>query len=679
MPQYQGVWTLEAQAQAQSNQQWVTDPNFKNTTLLLQADGTGSGSQNQTFLDGSTNNFFITRNGNTTQGSFSPFSQAPGYWSNYFNGSSYLNTSSLAAMPSSFTIEGWVYVTSTSTNRFVNGSFYLDIVVATGSNMKLQFYDGATVTADAINVIPLNTWTHVAVVRSGGGSNNCSFYVNGVRGTQFTSAVSFGSSAWQIGALSSSSQYFYGYISNLRFCNSAVYTGASFTPTTTTLTTTSQGASSCILLTCQSNRFLDNSATAATFTTGGTPSVQAFAPFAPALQWTPDVVGGSGYFDGSGDYLIVSSASAQPAFDMGTGDYTTEMWAYFNSVSGLQSLIDYRTSDTTGQGFILYTNGTTLNVYYSGSNRLSYSNVLTNTWYNISVVKSSGVYTLYVNGVQSGATWSNSDAIAAPANRPIIGYDGTLTPFPFNGYICGLRITKGGALYTTTYTPPTIPPTTTVSSGTVSLLLNYTNAGIYDGKMGNVLETVGNAQVSTNPVKYGSGSMYFPATNGNYCVAPASPLLAFGTGDFTAEAWVYPTAFTNNPSGLFFRGINGSNNTTQWGIELNSSGTASFIWNDLNRFSSSRPLPLSVWTHIAVVRSNGVLTMYFNGVSVGTYSATNDNITVGTSTTLFWVGTNNQVPGSRQFIGYIDDLRVTQGVARYFTTFTPPQQALPRQ
>ena len=59
MPQYQGVWTLEQQAQAQSNQQWVTDPNFKNTTLLLQADGTGSGSQNQTFLDGSTNNFSV--------------------------------------------------------------------------------------------------------------------------------------------------------------------------------------------------------------------------------------------------------------------------------------------------------------------------------------------------------------------------------------------------------------------------------------------------------------------------------------------------------------------------------------------------------------------------------------------------------------------------------------------
>ena len=114
MPQYQGVWTLEAQAQAQSNQQWVTDPNFKNTTLLLQADGTGSGSQNNTFLDGSTNNFFITRNGNTTQGSFSPFSQAPGYWSNYQSAvdTNYLNFTTSAGtlfqFAGDFTIEAWV-------------------------------------------------------------------------------------------------------------------------------------------------------------------------------------------------------------------------------------------------------------------------------------------------------------------------------------------------------------------------------------------------------------------------------------------------------------------------------------------------------------------------------------------------------------------------------------------
>jgi hypothetical protein len=49
-----------------------TDPNFNQTVLLLDGDGTNGG-QNNTFLDSSTNNFSITRNGTPTQGTFNPF------------------------------------------------------------------------------------------------------------------------------------------------------------------------------------------------------------------------------------------------------------------------------------------------------------------------------------------------------------------------------------------------------------------------------------------------------------------------------------------------------------------------------------------------------------------------------------------------------------------------------
>jgi hypothetical protein len=63
-----------------------TDPFFNQTTLLLHGDGT-NGAQNNTFLDSSTNNFTITRNGNTTQGTFSPFSLPNGEFSNFFDGS----------------------------------------------------------------------------------------------------------------------------------------------------------------------------------------------------------------------------------------------------------------------------------------------------------------------------------------------------------------------------------------------------------------------------------------------------------------------------------------------------------------------------------------------------------------------------------------------------------------
>ena len=62
----------------------AADPYFYDVPLLLSGDGT-NGAQNNTFIDGSTNAFTITRNGNTTQGSFSPYGSL---WSNYFDGSS---------------------------------------------------------------------------------------------------------------------------------------------------------------------------------------------------------------------------------------------------------------------------------------------------------------------------------------------------------------------------------------------------------------------------------------------------------------------------------------------------------------------------------------------------------------------------------------------------------------
>ena len=70
-----GIWTLDQQVYWQKLGQWPTagnlpvDPQFNYVTMLLHGDGT-NGAQNNTFLDSSTNNFTVTRNGKTTQGSF---------------------------------------------------------------------------------------------------------------------------------------------------------------------------------------------------------------------------------------------------------------------------------------------------------------------------------------------------------------------------------------------------------------------------------------------------------------------------------------------------------------------------------------------------------------------------------------------------------------------------------
>jgi hypothetical protein len=688
MPQYQGVWTLEQQAQAQSNQQWVTDPNFKNTTLLLQADGTGSGSQNQTFLDGSTNNFFITRNGNTTQGSFSPFSQAPGYWGNYFNGSSYLtvpNNTALELNSVAFTIEAWVYLPSVATAQLIIGKRSTDggtsypisylLTNQAGGVFKFETYGSgvtnSTTLTSAAGVIQANVWNHVAVTGDG---TNIAAYVNGVRVVSPTaSTLNTSTSLLYLGNFPVDNPWLTGYISNARILKGTqLYSGATYTVPTSPLT----AITNTVFLTSQSNRFVDNSTNAFAISVGaGTPSVQAFGPFAPALQWTPDVVGGSGYFDGTGDYLAVPSSSA---FSL-TGDFTYDGWVYVTNTSTARYIMPSTVSMNLD---VVVATGNNMKLQFFDGSTATTDAINTfpiNTWAHIAVVRS-GTSTnncsFYVNGVRGTQFTTN-----VTNSSPSIDIGRYSAGGNFYGYMGSLRIVNGQAVYSgATYTVPNAPLTTTgygttsqsITASNTKLLLNYTNAGIYDGKMGNVLETVGSAQVATSPVKYGSGSMYFDG-NGDYLTSASTQSVVFGTGDFTVEMWVFPS--TVSAVGYLYdtRTVN-TNPGIQWYI--NSNATMGVGVGTTSVLTTAAVMTANEWQHIAVAKANGVWSIYRNGVLLT--SATNTTAITDTGFVIACSFNQKAATTTDKYAGYIDDFRITKA-CRYFTTFTPPQQALPRQ
>ena len=323
--QYQGVWSLQSAAQLQSTQRWVTDPLFENTTLLLQADDAANAAQNNTFLDSSSNSFAITRNGNTTQGSFTPFSLQPGAWSTFFPGASSLIVpagSAFAYGTGAFTVEAWINPYTYQAGTFAGsqilaqttgGQNYFTVVIGTSGEFGFTFGSGGgTNISTAPGSIPLGRWTHVAVVREGTGASQLKLYVNGFLLQSGTCSFDFTNTTYNptVGNYThdSAQNPFGGYISNLRVVKGvAVYTG-NFAPSALPLAATqSAGVNTAAitgtqtsLLTAQSNRFLDNSVANSggswTVTLGGTPSVQAFSPFAPQFQWTPSVIGGSGVF-----------------------------------------------------------------------------------------------------------------------------------------------------------------------------------------------------------------------------------------------------------------------------------------------------------------------------------------------------------------------------------------------
>jgi len=518
------------------------DPYFYDVSLLLNGDGT-NGSQNNTFLDSSTNNFTITRNGNTTQGSFSPYGNL---WSNYFGGVGYFkNTTTLIAQTqSTFSIECSVNLASYTLGSRGNiigldsatAGDYFNFGVNGSGNVLLWWYDGAIKTATSTGTVPLNTWTQIAITVN---SNAITFYINGVAsgtGTLTNRAATQG--GFVIGAEYNGNNILNGYLSNLRVTNTAI------TPTLATAPLTVISGTQ--LLTCQSNRFIDNSSNAFAITINGTPSVQRFSPFNPTAPYDTSVIGGSGYFDGSSSYLTSPSNSA---YTLGaTGDFTVECWAYLNGTQGTSAPILLTNYVDWNTGYLTYwilqiRNGNQLNWLDSaGNNAITASSttaIAPNTWNHIAVVRSGTTITMYINGVSVG-TYTGANQAYTGTNALSMGYVSGANYI--NGYISNARIVKGTAVYTSTFTPPTAPLSAITNT---SFLTNMVNAGIPDLAMQNDLETVGNAQVSTSVKKYGTGSLSFNGTS-DYLTGQLNTVNNFGSGNFTVEGWIYPNSVSTN-------------------------------------------------------------------------------------------------------------------------------------
>ena len=643
----------------------AVDEFFNRVTLLLPGNGT-NGAQNNTFLDSSTNNFTITRNGNTTQGTFSPFSQTG--WSNYFDGSGDNLTSTHPALNATFTIEAWIYRTSGAALQSIvhlNNGGVSGVVVYLDTSNYLVCTDGVNGQAAFSNLtVPINAWTHIAVVRSGGTTTG---YVNGtVAGSHsFTPATV---SAANIGAYNGS-LYFPGYISNVRVVNgSAVYTGA-FTPPTSPLTAITNTS----LLTCQNNRFIDNSSNAYTITRTGDVSVQAFSPFLPTVAYSAATVGGSGFFDGTGDNLAVPTATANA---VESGSFYFEAWVYLTNPSVAQMII----ADPANTGGLFVG----LNIdgggrFAIGRTAVAVDNFVNltwvgNQWYHLAVNRNGTSLQFFVNGTQVGSTDTNS--VNYPSRGYRVGAEQAAGSAALTGYISGLRLVKS-SVNTTNFTPPTAPPTAITNT---ALLLNFTNAGITDATAKNVLETVGNAQISTTQSKFGGSSMYFDGT-GDYLIPNAggsNVLYALGTGDFTIETWVYPTSFTgqSNINTIFdFRPASTNGIYPTLFLTL-TNGYLTYFVNNSNAITTTSTPTLNTWSHVALVRSSGSTRLYLNGTQVGsTYTDTNNYLG---SASRPLIGTSGFFVVSDFFTGYMDDFRITR-FARYTANFTAPTSAFALQ
>jgi hypothetical protein len=221
----------------------------------------------------------------------------------------------------------------------------------------------------------------------------------------------------------------------------------------------------------------------------------------------------------------------------------------------------------------------------------------------------------------------------------------------------------------------------------VKLLLHFNGADTTTtftdtSKSVHTITAFGNAQVDTAQSKFGGASGLFDGT-GDYLEVPASTDFNFGTADFTVEFWIRP-----NGSATGFNRIlapkttaNGSGGFQIWYPNVTTNGAT------IDAIELAAPFGTSVvvstlisvndgnWHHVAFARQSGTTRCFLDGTLKS--SATDNNNYTRAGTEGFKIGARSDLTSTTYYNGWLDDLRITKGVARYTSSFSVPTDAFP--
>lgn len=625
---------------------------------------------NKQFTDKSTNAYAVTTSGEPMQSSFNPYLDN---WSIHFDTNTdriYTDVSGSADFAigtNDFSYEAFVYIDSDFTlpsySRCMGlGTYYNS---ATSFGVMLSDVDNASAVGvywgeDGANAsrqlttnvaAPKGRWFHIATCRVG---SDIALFVDGTRVAQgigsSTGSIGNGANTYAyVGHTGSTTEGFEGYISNVRFINGS----SAYNPLQTTITVPTEKLTATAdtkLLTCQSNRFIDESTSGHTFTVSTGTRVLSDNPFGNNQV----AIGGNyGSVDLAGsDYL--ETAGNQSLGNFGTGDYTVEFWIYKRGTSN-DCIIDLRGGDLNYG--VSVEMDTQVTVFYGGSPFQDTGSFNNFAWNHIAICRSSGLLKGFINGSEifSVADSNNRSTSADRTARIGVNYGGAQ---PTDAIISDVRVTHT-AVYTAAFTPPTSPVGTTDAQ----LYMPMDGANIYD-KAGNaVVTTMGGLTTSSSVTKYAGRSLEFNGTDAKAEIEIAGDPISYewGTGDWTVETWVKDNLTTDAVRAIF------NIRSAAYGLMLRRH-TAN-RW-ELYYFGSSRVYQtitdyggLTDWYHIAVSRENGTIRWFVDGVEVWSI--------VSAGATNYTIATLGEYAGA-WWDGYIEGFQITNGYAKYTANFTPP-------
>jgi hypothetical protein len=210
------------------------------------------------------------------------------------------------------------------------------------------------------------------------------------------------------------------------------------------------------------------------------------------------------------------------------------------------------------------------------------------------------------------------------------------------------------------------------SFANVSVLLHFEGANgstsfTDSGPLGLAVSAIGNAQISTAQSKFGGSSLLLDGAGDRISIA-AGTHFSFGTGAWTIEFWI-KTSQTDQTWGLMLNRTLDSATQFSWGYNYNSSGTIRLVERLAVKIEpTATGMNNGNWNHVAMTRSSNTVRLFLNGTQIGSYTT---SYNFWDSTTALLLGGFYSGAGGEDIDGYVDELRITKGVARYTANFTP--------
>jgi hypothetical protein len=618
-----------------------------------------------------------------------------------------------------FTIEGYFNFSNTSNRQVLikkNNSILIEYLTVPVKMLAvtLQATNNQTSRFEYQLDPTIGSWYHIALVKNG---VNVALFLDGqkVINSTYLGTIQDGGSSepWDIGAnRAGGTDYFNGYIDEVRIVASAVYTEVftpahhQFFPTQEHAITSNDNYANQVDLLLHfeevnGSDLVDSSSTDATVALDDGSLNSDNARFGSKSLSVP----------ASGTGCQVNKLQSNEHDIFPASDYTIEMYFKLN-----QGVNDSKLFKTSGNGLILKIQNSDNQISLGTAESLTGNNynamggstpapyLETDRWYHVAVVRKDGDIKTYLDGsLRSTNSEQNNNAINGTYN---IGEN-------LDGYIDELRITNGIARYTANFTPQTSafgsepvpapePQYKTADYSNSKLLLRFDDVSSnalavpLDSSGNNISVSLRYNQLLTSAgrtsslSKFGGQSWNMnAASNADYRthveLSCDDSNLAFGTGDFTIELWVYKTSMENRHQTILAMGVNNEepvyggqpfqmyiNDADQGGqlvasLVTSTGGNPSWSGPDFTPY-------LNQWVHLAFVRHNGVATLYLNGASFDSKS-NNANMT----TTKLFIGGHHPVTDAHKFFrGYIDELHI-RDIAAYTENFTPPNHAFGKQ